>query len=385
MKALLQHLCVLGATVALASAQTPFNFKELWSKPGIMSAAFSPDGKMVAAGSSSSSGKTMVVLLNSQDGSLLDEWPAGAIGVWEVQFAPQGNLLAATSGGRVVSIFDLSSRDLLYSITTMDQGAPIAFSPTAPILAVGDNRAISLYNAASGALIRAWEVGTDAQGLGALNVIVFLPDGKSLATGSGVRGINVALKLWDVESGKELWSQPTAQTYGINSIAVSPDGQSLATGSAHLHFPGPMQLWNAGTGALIHTFPAPMFSAAFSPQAPALLTLDTNLTLWSLPPRSLLQQKGIASTVFRSMVRFNPAGDRFLTAGMTLRVFETPLILLHPGISHSQLTLQWMGPTNSFTLESSDLSSPWTTHSEASSTPITIPVQPGAKYFRLKR
>jgi len=54
--------------------------------------------------------------------------------------------------------------------------------------------------------------------------MAFSSDGKLFATGSKDKTV----RLWDVESGKQLASLPAGDCW---SLAFSPDGKTLATGT----------------------------------------------------------------------------------------------------------------------------------------------------------
>jgi WD40 repeat protein len=63
--------------------------------------------------------------------------------------------------------------------------------------------------------------------------VVFSPDGNHLATAGGDK----ILRVWDVETGKELaaFSNPDR----VGAVAFSPDGKSLAAGSKN----GSVRIW----------------------------------------------------------------------------------------------------------------------------------------------
>jgi WD40 repeat protein len=63
-----------------------------------------------------------------------------------------------------------------------------------------------------------------------VNSVAFSPDGKTLGSG------DATVKLWDVASGKELYS---AITNWVFASALSPDGKQLVTG----HGDGSIKLW----------------------------------------------------------------------------------------------------------------------------------------------
>ncbi|BCM89571.1 hypothetical protein IAD21_01418 [Abditibacteriota bacterium] len=98
--------------------------------------------------------------------------------------------------------------------------------------------------------------------------LAFSPDGKKLAIGSyRETGVNSGrpwenidssqpvLMLWDVTTGKKLWSQLASTSPSGNTLAFSPDGTLLARSGLIGQYGDirVVQLWNAATGKLQRT------------------------------------------------------------------------------------------------------------------------------------
>lgn len=158
----------------------------------VWSAAFSPDGEIVATGSWDSQGNVRMWRLS--DGSLIrtlkhSDW------VYEVAFSPDGQLLASATGKHAQEV----------RLWYVENGAPY--------LSLGGN-------------------------LGEfISSVAFSPDGQLLASGSGARGRGT-VRVWSVGDGALLHTLP-AHSDWVWSVAFSPDGKLLASGSRD----GTVRLW----------------------------------------------------------------------------------------------------------------------------------------------
>jgi WD40 repeat protein len=217
----------------------------------VISVAFSPDGKrLVTAGS------TRNDLTQSDDGTiqLWDTATRQQIGspltvpggqVISVAFSPDGRTLAAGSAEGTVRLWDVAGRRQIGSplrpLGKVNEVLSVAFSPDGKTLASGDqDGTVRLWDVAG----RRQQIGSPLTGpLGEVNSVTFSPDGKTLAAGSA-EGV---ARLWDLATRQQIGSPltvpgspltvPGAQVY---SVAFSPDGKTLATGDQD----GTVQLWD---------------------------------------------------------------------------------------------------------------------------------------------
>jgi WD40 repeat protein len=190
-----------------------------------------------------------------------DPLPAGATarlgtvrfyhGDWNasVIFSPDGKLLAAKRGAPFndqvrVHVWDRVTGKELYQVP----GNVAAFSPDSKTLATGA-AGIHLWEAATGKPIRRFG--------GLAFSLTFSPDGKRLASGYSPPGSKGRVRLFEVDTGKEL-REFGADLYGLGScIAFSPDGKTLASG--YYEKPGGgnhgrVLLWDADKGKQIRVF-----------------------------------------------------------------------------------------------------------------------------------
>ena len=95
----------------------------------------------------------------------------------------------------------------------------VAFSPDGKwIVAAGGDQTAMIWDAASGKPVRVLQGHGDA-----VQRAVFSPDSKTILTLGG--GNDLTVRLWDVETGKQIYSVPSGG--GFSSLFFFPDGQSF--------------------------------------------------------------------------------------------------------------------------------------------------------------
>jgi RNA polymerase sigma factor (sigma-70 family) len=244
-----------------------------WRHGGrVMSVAFSPDGKTLAAGGVDQ----LIHLRDVATGKSLRTFRGHAEQVSCVRFTQDGKSLVSFGLDAMLRIWDVASGKEVRS-WRVPGGWTVALSPDGKTVAgFGTVRPVhTLYqwDLASGRVIREFRYQGTQDGLMSL---VFSPDGKRLASGG-----DRALRLWDTTTGKQLhlFGQGHGQT-GTDGVAFSPDGKVLAVGS---HDPA-VHLWDVATARELRRLPTGfprVDTLAFAPDGKQLAVgCGSSIRIW---------------------------------------------------------------------------------------------------------
>jgi WD40 repeat protein len=242
---------------------------------GIQTAAFSRDGRRLAAGGTDG----RIQLWGVERGRVLKERQLGSFedNITNIEASPDGMRLAVHASSGIL-LWDVAQGKELRRIEWKQEDARMAFSPDGHLLAVcgGDeSKTLHLWSVETGELARTLEGDNPFQGM------VFVPGGTRLITvdGSGT------LVLWDAATGSKVKAGQSGGPAGGNTpatnlaeMALSPDGRTLVNAAAG----GTLNLWDANTlqwQRTLEKHPVPVEALAFSPDGRRLVTGDTGGTV----------------------------------------------------------------------------------------------------------
>ncbi len=242
-----------GGTVHLVDARRQVEVRQLKSETTDYSQlAFSPDGRLLAAGGTHGTDVTLH-LWRTEDGGLEREWnwPKGKdphSHVEDLAFTPDGKRLAsAVFRQSSVQNWNLEDGTRLADLTHR-QVYGLSFSPDGKTLATaGWDRCIRFWDAVtldSQGVIDLKELVDEGDSDLRMYTIRFDPTGRLFATAHLQNGM---VRVWDAQTRKPLRVLNALDSLHFGALAFSPDGRWLATGGAG----GRIELFDAATGRMV--------------------------------------------------------------------------------------------------------------------------------------
>jgi len=260
------------------------------------------------------------VRLSSDGRSLAVGWRDGRVDLWDVPsrrwvraltdrerphpgrvaFSPAGNLLAATSERRMVTLYDLDSGRESILWRAPDQSEwdvrDLAFSQDGSRLVVyaGSNPeggdAVWVVNVSSSQSGSPYPAGCSHHAYEHFGAARLSPDNRRLyLSRSDYLNHRYSIQCIDLGTGKELWQtlwQTGPQTgMGLTTLEVSPDGRVLASGAGFIDTT--IHIWDAETGKPLKPLPLTghtgcIYDLAFSRDGRHLVSaaLDQTIRFW---------------------------------------------------------------------------------------------------------
>jgi WD40 repeat protein len=224
--------------VVVRDLESGKNFELTWKDNPLSHHASSQDGKVFAASNflteQAGSSTAGLAVWNGGGGPPVATLTALPGSIVALALSPDGSTVAYghTGGIHLWQWKSGQSRQVLDIDGTLRM---LAFSADGQWLAAGSD-----YSARSGgSKVRVLDLTTnrtrtECLGVGQdLSHLVFSPDGRRLATASHAAAGRGMLKLWDMVSGREVFSAPLPNAM-VSAVAFSPDGHRLAAATLAL-------------------------------------------------------------------------------------------------------------------------------------------------------
>ena len=296
-------------TSASAWGQKPELVVQTGHTGAIKALAFSPDGKLLASGSSD---KT-IKLWDLSTGAEVRTLAGTTRTITSVAFSPDNKIVAGANEVQEIQLWDVADGQELRRFSGLTGTVyAIAFSPDGKTLASGSG-SLDIWDVATG---QRRELSSFAD----ISCLAFSPDGKLLVTGS--RDFRKGIQLWDLATNTEIRAL-TNHSHVISSVAFSPDGKLLASGS----WDKTVRLWNVESGEelrvlqghrleissvafdesgrLLATAGA-MHDVVFGPDNKATLVKDGEIRIWNVASGQQILELPKMSTV--TSIAFSPRG-----------------------------------------------------------------------------
>ncbi len=232
-------------TIHLWDVATGKEVRQFENELGTGSLTFSPDGKILAAGSTSNFSNLskdmeeprLIHLWDVATGREAQRLPAHVSSVSSLAYSQDGKRLVS-GGGTVMKVWDVVTGKEVVPLTEHEDWVnSVAFTPDGRNLASsGLDGSIRLWEPATGKQVRVFEGGVRPR----VFRIAFAPDGRTLTSDRP----DGSLRIWDVATGREIRRLQVGEEGYPCLFAYSPDGRNLAVRSKD----GTIRLLDVATG-----------------------------------------------------------------------------------------------------------------------------------------
>jgi len=194
--------------------------------------AYSPDGKLIASGSSDNT----VRIWDAQSGQLLHTLEGHGAFVNGASWSNDGQRIASGSWDKTVRIWDAPSGQLLRTLEGHANAVNcVSWSNDGQRIASGSyDYTVRIWDAQSGQLLSTLKGRS-----GVVNCVSWSNDGQRIASASDGN----AVRIWDAQSGQLLRTLEGHASY-VNCVSWSNDGQRIASGSSD----NTVRIWDVATG-----------------------------------------------------------------------------------------------------------------------------------------
>jgi WD40 repeat protein/transcriptional regulator with XRE-family HTH domain len=263
--------------------------------------SYSPDGKSLFA-----TDENRIKIYDPQLGTPVRELSGQAAAVTAIAVSRDGKFLASGALDGSVLLWDLVSDAPVQPLEGHTQAVEnLTFSPDGKwLVTAGDDGALKIWDVSSGALLKNFsEFGDVVLG------VTFSPDGKQLAFTDGT------LQMWKLSDQNGITYEELFNIPGAAPDSFSADGSRLAG-----YVGNDIKIWDAASGRELLTLTGHrnwIMGLAFSPDGSRLASTskDGSIKVWSLAPGGELTTVASPGTVFGTRIASSPDGKQFLTNG----------------------------------------------------------------------
>jgi len=246
-------------TVRLVDPSTGQTVRELAGHADVIhNLQFSPDGKLLAAAGGPASLQGELKIWDVATGALVKTIVGHTDFIYSCAWSPDNKNIATASYDKLVKIWDVTSGAEVKTLKDhADAVYGVAYNPAGNLLASASaDRSVKVWDVATGKRIYTLTGHGDI-----VFSVAWSPAGNQLCS----VGADKTLRVWNVNAQNGNQAQNTgAHGKSVNEVAYSPDGSMMATASDDKT----VKIWKPGNGSPIQTIkdlPDAMLSVAFSP------------------------------------------------------------------------------------------------------------------------
>ena len=213
--------------------------KKLW----IWGVSYSPDGNTIISRHNEVEDSTIRVW-DVDTGKLLHTLTGHTKQIRHIVFSPDGRIIAAGSEDKTLCMWNVATGKLLHTLSGhMHYVNSVAFSPDGSTIAsVSSDKTLRLWSVKTGQFLRTLKHKNERS---FMSSVAYSPDGETIASYDGF-----VITLWDVHTGQIL--REFRERYNLSGVkcklVFSPDGLTIASCGYN-----EVNLWDVNTGQRLRT------------------------------------------------------------------------------------------------------------------------------------